>query len=145
MKSKVFYLIVAIATMVFCSCESSDIDSAKKEKETNYTIIYNIDYSDYVKVGAKLNESITISEYNELNERVGIQNDDNITYGFKKKYTANPRAVKIAISVSLEATYNGKTDELKRWIAQVFYLEKESNITVTVDGNTMVSASCPIK
>lgn len=43
MRHKLFYLLVAFATLVFSSCDPSGLDATKKENATTYTITYNCD------------------------------------------------------------------------------------------------------
>lgn len=148
MRHKLFYLLVAFATLVFSSCDPSGLDATKKEKATTYTITYNCDnsaiFQEYISLGATIKESIIISEYNDKNERVGIQDMENVKYGSKKTFTSQSLAEKIAVCMEVEMSYNGKSEDVTRWVAQVFYLEQGSNITVTIDGETRVSAGCPI-
>lgn len=149
MKSKFFYFLVAIVTIVLTSCDPSGLDTQKKEDATTYTVAYNIDnraqLEEYISLGATVKESVIISEYNDKNERVNIQDMEGIKYGSKKTFTSHSLAEKIAVCIELEMSYKGKTEELSRWVAQVFYLEKGSNITITLDGETRVSSACPVK
>lgn len=69
---------------------------------------------------------------------------ENVKYGSKKTFTSHSLAEKIAVCLEVEMSYNGKSEDVTRWVAQVFYLEQGSNITVTIDGETRVSAGCPI-
>lgn len=148
MRHKLFYFIVVLATMVFSSCDPSGLNTTPKEKPTTYTIVYNIDTSslieDYISFGASIKESVIISEYNDKNERINIQDMENIRYGSKKTFTSHSLAEKIAVCLEIEMSYNGKSEDMTRWVAQVFYLEKESNISVTIDGETRVSSYCPV-
>ena len=145
MKSKILYSLVAIVTFVLTSCDPSGLDTSKKEDSTTYTIAYNIDnralLQEYISLGATITESIVISEYNDKNERVNVQDMENIKYGSKKTFTSHSLAEKIAVYIELEVSYNGKSG----WVAQVYYLEKGSNITITLDGETRVSSACPVK
>ena len=68
-----------------------------------------------------------------------------LTSKIKQTLTSHSLAEKIAVCIELEMSYKGKTEELSRWVAQVFYLEKGSNITITLDGETRVSSACPVK
>lgn len=149
MKSKILYSLVAIVTFVLTSCDPSGLDTSKKEDSTTYTIAYNIDnralLQEYISLGATITESIVISEYNDKNERVNIQDMENIKYGSKKTFTSHSLAEKIAVYIELEVSYNGKSEEMSRWVAQVYYLEKGSNITIAIDGETRVSSACPVK
>lgn len=153
MKSKLFYLLVVISMLVFASCnplgEANSLDTTKKESPTTYTVTYNIDSSSllekYISLGATIKEDLRIEEYNAKNEVVNIKSMENISYGTKKKFTAHSLAEKIAICWMVEATYNGKSNDLTRWVGQVFYLERESNTNITIDGETWMDSSCPVE
>ena len=148
MKSKLIYFLVAFATLVFTSCDSSGLDTPTKEKETTYTISYAMDtrtlFEEYISQGATFKESIVVYEYNDKNERVNIQDMENIKYGTKKTFTAHSLAEKIAVCIEIEMSYKGETADYTRWVAQVIYLEKGANINFTFDGETRVSSYCPV-
>lgn len=148
MKHKIFYLVVALATLVFASCDSSEVDTTTKEKSTTYTISYTLDNSSlfdiYIALGASIKENIIISEYNDKNERVNIQDMENIQCGSKKTFTAHSLANKIALCYEVEMSYNGKTESSSQWVAQVIYLEKGTNINFTFNEETRVSSYCPV-
>ena len=99
MKTKLISSLVALAALVFTSCDPSGLDTPTKE--TTYTISYAMDnrtlFEEYIAQGATFKESILIYEYNDKNERVNIQDMENIKYGTKNTFTAHSLAEKIAM------------------------------------------------
>ena len=145
MRPNLFYcFLTAIATLCV-SCDSLDQGKVEPPKDTTYTIDLIFDATSAFNVpGAQVYTDISISEYNEYNERVDIKNCSDLKYGDKKIFRANKRSVKLTIFTKFHVIYPTPL-VLEYWLAQVYYLEPESNIDITIDNYTNIQTTNPIK
>jgi len=122
-----FVLLTIAAILIFSSC------SKDKEIDTTYTFKYTVSDASGVVV------DVIIFEYNDAGERVGQQSFDECVKGFSKTITANSKATKLKIRVTLTAG----SVSLVRWIREVFYLEVGKNVDVEIKDSTAIAENEP--
>lgn len=103
------------------------------QKDTTYTFVDNYGGSGFSEY------SILLCEYDGVGTKVFTNKLDNPNVGQRYVFTANEHAaiIKVKIQAQIEST------SFNRWIQQAFYLEKGSNINITLDGETIVGSSEP--
>jgi len=118
------FLFVCLAVMVvsFTGCPPDPPD-----KDTTYTFKDDFDSSGTTW-------EAFIFEYNDAGEVVMQQQSFVTSKGLKRVFVANKRATKVKIKYKIRA---GSTEAIM-WVRQVFYLEKEKNIDINLNGQTIL-------
>ena len=89
---------------------------------------------------------IRVNEYNDRNELLNIQDAIGVNCFYLKEFRANKLATKVAVSVIYNYYLNDKVSYTKDyWLANVFYLDPESMVRISIDDNTYTTNVCPIK
>ena len=113
---------------------SKDDDEKEKVQDTTYTFSYTA--NDPPK---GFTTNITLFEYNEKGEQIVQNHVNNCKKGRSEKFTANTDSRKIKVYLVVT---NG-TQSVYNWVQQVYYLEKEKNIDVSVTGESRVGTKEP--
>lgn len=148
MKSKVFYPLIAILMLSFTSCEQYNREEV--EKPLIYSVGYYLDnnsiFKDITELGYYVSVDIRVNEYNDRNELLNIQDAKGVNCFYLKEFRANKLATKVAVSVIYNYYLNDKVSYTKDyWLANVFYLDPESMVRISIDDNTYTTNVCPIK
>ena len=106
----------------------------EKVQDTTYTFSYTA--NDPPK---GFTTNITLFEYNEKGEQIVQNHVNNCKKGRSEKFTANTDSRKIKVYLVVT---NG-TQSVYNWVQQVYYLEKEKNIDVSVTGESRVGTKEP--
>ena len=148
MKSKIFYPLIAVLMLSFTSCEQYNREEV--EKPLIYSVGYYLDnnsiFKDITKLGYYVSVDIRVNEYNDRNELLNIQDAIGVDRLYLKEFRANKLATKVAVSVIYNYYLNDKVSYTKDyWLANVFYLDPESMVRISIDDNTYTTNVCPIK
>ena len=148
MKSKIFYPLIAILMLSFTSCEQYNREEV--EKPLIYSVGYYLDnnriFKDITELGYYVSVDIRVNEYNDRNELLNIQDAIGVDRLYLKEFRANKLATKVAVSVIYNYYLNDKVSYTKDyWLANVFYLDPESMVRISIDDNTYTTNVCPIK
>lgn len=148
MKSKIFYPLIAILMLSFTSCEQYNREEV--EKPMIYSVGYYLDnnsiFKDITELGYYVSVDIRVNEYNDRNELLNIQDAIGVNCFYLKEFRANKLATKVAVSVIYNYYLNDKVSYTKDyWLANVFYLDPESMVRISIDDNTYTTNVCPIK
>ena len=148
MKSKIFYPLIAILMLSFTSCEQYNREEV--EKPLIYSVGYYLDnnriFKDITELGYYVSVDIRVNEYNDRNELLNIQDAIGVNCFYLKEFRANKLATKVAVSVIYNYYLNDKVSYTKDyWLANVFYLDYESMVRISIDDNTYTTNVCPIK
>ena len=148
MKSKIFYPLIAVLMLSFTSCEQYNREEV--EKPLIYSVGYYLDnnsiFKDITELGYYVSVDIRVNEYNDRNELLNIQDAIGVDRLYLKEFRANKLATKVAVSVIYNYYLNDKVSYTKDyWLANVFYLDPESMVRISIDDNTYTTNVCPIK
>ena len=113
-----FVFLSIVAILVFSSCG--------KDKDTTYTLKYSVEDVSGVVV------DIITYEYSDTGEVVGQKSFDKCVNGFSKTVSANPKATKVKVKVTMKAS----SKSLTVWVKQVFYIENGKNVDIEMKGST---------
>lgn len=131
MKKLLFCLsIIALATFASCT------------KETTYTFIDNTDYSS-ITAATIVGRTVYLMEYDAAGSRIANNSIDFPSKGHGYTFTANDRSEKIKVYLNLKFQSQGQTSDFNRWVQLVYYLEKGKDVTIQIDGSTLVGPSEP--
>jgi hypothetical protein len=124
-----FLILVAVIAMTSCSKDGEK----EEKKDTTFTFKYNSDNVSGVTV------DVIIFEYNDIGEIVGQNSFDTCVKGFQRVCTANSRATKVKVRLSL----NVGSSSTIRWVKQVFYLDIGKNVDIELKNDTIVGTTEP--
>lgn len=113
-------------SLIFSSCN-------KEEKESQKIYIITVKGLGRIEF-EKTN--LTICEYNDLGNLVGVQSWNGIKKGDNKGFIPNVEATKLKIYTSVKSQ--------RLWVLQVFYL-KDDILNIVLDENTLISEKEPQK
>lgn len=120
-------------TLCFSSCEKENVRTPAEP--TTYTFYYTADeMSEY---GYKLD--ITLFEYNEKDEIVSQKTIQDCRTGHRQDFTANNLSEKVKVYASV--SYESKS--VYFWVQQVYYLTKNTNTFIEVNGTTRIGGTEP--
>lgn len=144
---QIFGLMLLCATM-FVGCSPIEVPNAgnNQTKELVYTVNVNMGIKELdAKYGTNSTLSVTFFEYNDKDEMVNNQTWNNVKDNATKRVTAHKLATKMVAYIEMDSYVpsTGKTSEFNRYVAQVFYLE--NNMQITINGNTRISEYHPLK
>lgn len=146
MRPNLFHCLLAAIATLCVSCDSLEQEELiTPERDTYYSIDLRLNASSLLNLGTLVYTDISVSEYNENNERIDIKNAYNLVLGDHKFFVADKRATKLTIYMKFHTTYQGQKYEFGYWVAKVYYLEKEENIDITIDGYTNIQSTNPIR
>ena len=125
MKKLLLFLTLVVLT-TFASCT----------KGTTYTFTDNMDYS-----GFSIQErTVLLKEYDSNGSLVGDNTLESPVEGKTYVFIPNDRAEMVKVNLNVQYQ-NG---EIRNgWVQQVYSLEKEGNVDIVLDGNTMMGSSEP--
>ena len=128
---KLFGLMLLCATMFLSLSSCSDDDEVK---ETTYTLNY---LANDPPEGVEFN--LTLFEYNDIDERVGQNNIDDVRKGYSETFVAGKNSKKVKVYITTK--YNSVSDYT--WVQQVFYLELSSNIDINLTNDIRINKNEP--
>ena len=96
----------------------------------------------YVWVDALINY-ITFLGYDVDGSRIANNSIDFPSKGHGYTFTANDRSEKIKVYLKLKFQSGYQTTDFNRWVQLVYYLEKGKDVTIQIDGSTLVGPSEP--
>lgn len=126
-------LLLTAMFLTFSSC-SKDDDEEIEMVDTSYMFTYT---GENPPDGFSLN--VTLFEYNELGEKIAQNHYIRCRKGYYRGYFANKNSVKV--KVYIETTNGSKSDA--NWVQQVFYLEKNNRIEITITGESRIGKTEP--
>ncbi len=126
-------LLLTAMFLTFSSC-SKDDDEEIEMVDTSYLFTYT---GENPPDGFSLN--VTLFEYNELGEKIAQNHYIRCRKGYYRGYFANKNSVKV--KVYIETTNGSKSDA--NWVQQVFYLEKNNRIEITITGESRIGKTEP--
>ena len=137
-----------LCTTMFVSCSPIEVPNAgnNQTKELVYTVNVNIGLKGLdAKYGTNSTVNIAFFEYNDKDEMVNNHTWYNVKDNATKRITAHKLATKMVALIEMDSYVpaTGKMFEYNQYVAQVFYLE--NNMQITIDGNTRVSDYHPLK
>jgi len=128
------------------SCSDDKKDEPKlSQTKTSYTITSDLGVDKLAGEHAA-NASLTLLclEYNDRNELINTQTWDNVKDGAKKMFNANQRCVKVVIRIEVNASANGQSAKLIRYVSTIYYLELNKGISIKLDSSTRINSFNPI-
>lgn len=127
MKRLLNFILAIFAIIALASC-------TKESKDTTYEFRYLVSDIENVDV------DVILFEYSSNDERVGTNSISDLRHGHTATFTASSMAVKVKVYITMKY-YN--SSESNKWIQQVFYLEPESNIIITLSDDTIIGNKEP--
>ena len=124
------FAVMAIAAISLTGCDKGD---DHQPKETSYTI--HCDLSG----GAYVTNNLILFEYNANGERIQNNPIDDIQSGDSRRFVAHEMAEKIKVYIEMETSVSSSV----RWVQQVYYLTKHSNIDIYLTGETIIGNQEP--
>ena len=116
-------LMVTVFSMCVVSCGSDDDD----DNPTSYTLKWN--FKTYAI------DNVRLFEYSQSGDKLNNHKIENLTTNGSYKFIATGNAAKVKVYFEISSS--------PRWVQQVFYLDKGSNIDIVVEDNTTVGRSEP--
>lgn len=127
--------------LLFCFSIIALVSFASCTKETTYTFVDNTDYS---SISATIVErTVYLMEYDVDGSRIANNSIDFPSKGHGYTFTANDRSEKIKVYLKLKFQSGYQTTDFNRWVQLVYYLEKGKDVTIQIDGSTLVGPSEP--
>lgn len=139
-------LLIFLGVTLFSAC-SNDKDEPQMptSKVSSYTVTSDFNLAQLIgdpSISGTID--LTFYEYNDRDEIINYQEWENVKDGSTKKFTASKLAKKLTVFIKITAISGTQEVTLKKYSAQVYYLQEGSNINIRLDGNTRVSSYSPI-
>lgn len=127
---KVYFAFIIMGLMIATSCEKLSLPS---NEETTYTYTDNMDWSSVQQYISSWTDQI--KEYDASGSCIASNTIHPLSQR-SQTFTANSNAVKVKIYVDVrfKSTYK----QPKKWVQQVYYLEKGGNTNIRIDNNTLM-------
>ena len=138
MKKLYLFLTVLVLTVV-TSCEKINLPD-NTTVTTTYTFTDNKDLSSAQQYITNWTDQIR--EYDASGSCIATNTIHPLSQR-SQKFTANSNAVKVKIYVDLTFKPGSGFTQKKKWIQQVYYLEKGGNTNIIIDNNTLIGLNEP--
>ena len=145
---KRFFRLMLLFVVISVSCSPIEVPDTENSdtKGVVYTVNANMGIKGLdAKYGTNSTVNIAFFEYNDKDEMVNNHTWYNVKDNATKRITAHKLATKMVALIEMDSYVpaTGKMFEYNQYVAQVFYLE--NNMQITIDSNTRVSDYHPLK